>query len=180
MKKKQFTIVDNYLPKEKFKELEGIINNTSFTWSLATKLLGDGTDNPDDYYFTRVLVEKGREMYPGSSKIVRMLLEPVAAKLQKNLFITRSKINLFLKQKDHYGYGMHQDVIDGNGDFSVNYHSLLIYLEDSNGYTEFADGHICESKKNRAIFFRSDVPHQTITSTDTLFRKNVNINYKIL
>ena len=101
--KRQFTIVDNYLPKEKFKELEGIINNTSFTWSLAPTLLGDGTDNPDDYYFTRVLVEKGKEMYPGSSKIVRMLLEPVATKLQKNLFVTRSKINLFLKQKDHHG-----------------------------------------------------------------------------
>lgn len=177
---KKFKVIDNYLPIEKFNELLGIINNTSFTWSLAPQLLGDGTDNPDDYYFTRVLVEKGREMYPGSSKIVRTLLEPVAERLQKNLFVTRSKINLFLKQKSHYGYGMHQDVIDGNGDLAKNYHSLLIYLEDSNGYTEFADGNICKSKKNRAIFFKSDVPHQTITSTDTLFRKNININYKIL
>ena len=153
MKKKQFKIVDNYLPETEFKKILSIVNNTSFTWSLAPQLLGNGKDNPDDYYFTRVLIEKGREIFPGSSKIVRILLEPVAAKLQKSLFVTRSKINLFLKETKHFGYGMHQDVIDGNGDFSKNYYSLLIYLEDSNGYTEFDDGSICESKRNRAIFF---------------------------
>ena len=180
MKKKQFKVVDNYLPEKDFREILSTVHNTGFTWSLAPELLGDGTDNPDDFYFTRVLIEKGSEIFPGSSKIVEILLKPIAEQLNKQLFVTRSKINLFFKQKTHYGYGMHQDVIDGNGDFSVNYNSLLIYLEDSNGYTEFADGNTCSSVRNRAIFFRSDVVHQTITSTDTKFRRNVNINYKIL
>ena len=180
MKKKQFKVVDNYLPEKDFKEILNTVDNTGFTWTLAPELLGDGTDNPDDFYFTRVLIEKGSEIVPGSSKIVEILLKPIAEQLNKQLFVTRSKINLFFKQKTHYGYGMHQDVIDGNGDFSVNYNSLLIYLEDSNGYTEFADGNTCSSVRNRAIFFRSDVVHQTITSTDTKFRRNVNINYKIL
>ena len=179
-KKKQFEIVDNYLPEKQFLEILKTINNTGFTWSLAPTLLGDGTDNPDDFYFTRVLIEKGKEIFPGSSRIVRMLLEPRAAKLQKSIYVCRSKINLFFKQKTHYGYGMHQDVIDDEYDLSKNYNSLLIYLEDSNGYTEFDDGDIAESKRNRAIFFRSDKWHQTITSTDTLFRRNININYKIL
>jgi hypothetical protein len=180
MKKRQFEIVDNYLPEEEFQKILNIVENTSFTWSLAPQLLGEGKDNPEDYYFTRVLIEKGKEIFPGSSQIVKILLDPVAAKLQKKLFVTRSKINLFLKEPKHFGYGMHQDVIDGNGDLSRNYNSLLIYLEDSNGYTEFDDGDIVNSVRNRAIFFRSDVWHQTVTSTDTLFRRNVNINYKIL
>jgi hypothetical protein len=179
MKKKQFEIVDNYLPEIEFQKILKIVQNTGFTWSLATQLLIEGS-NPEDYYFTRVLVEKGKEIFPNSSEIVKILLKPVAQKLQKKLFVTRSKINLFLKEPKHFGYGMHQDVIDGNGDYSRNYNSLLIYLENSNGYTEFDDGDIVNSVRNRAIFFKSNVWHQTITSTDTLFRRNVNINYKIL
>mgnify|MGYP003388568211 FL=1 len=177
MKKKQFKVVDNYLPEKDFKEILNTVDNTGFTWTLAPELLGDGTDNPDDFYFTRVLIEKGSEIFPGSSKIVEILLKPIAEQLNKQLFVTRSKINLFFKQKTHYGYGMHQDVIDGNGDFSVKRKNLRYH---SNGYTEFADGNTCSSVRNRAIFFRSDVVHQTITSTDTKFRRNVNINYKIL
>lgn len=180
MKKKQFEIVDNYLPEEEFQKILNIVENTSFTWSLAPQLLGGGKDNPDDYYFTRVLIEQGREIFPNSSEIVKILLKPIAAKLKKKLFVTRSKINLFLKEPNHFGYGMHQDVIDGNGDYSKNYNSLLIYLENSNGYTEFDNGDIVNSVRNRAIFFKSDIWHQTVTSTDTLFRRNVNINYKIL
>lgn len=178
MKKKQYEIIDNYLPETEFQKILNIVEDSGFTWSLAPKLIE--TSNPDDYYFTRVLVEKGLEIFPNSSEIVKILLTPVAKKLQKKLFVTRSKINLFLKETTHFGYGMHQDVIDGNGELSRNYNSLLIYLEDSNGYTEFDDGDIVNSIRNRAIFFRSDVWHQTITSTDTVFRRNVNINYKIL
>jgi len=175
MKKKQYEIVDNYLPETEFQKILNIVEDSGFTWSLAPKLIE--TSNPDDYYFTRVFVENGLEIYPNSSEIVKILLTPVAKKLQKKLFVTRSKINLFLKEPKHFGYGMHQDV---TGENSKKFNSLLIYLENSNGYTEFDDGDIVESVRNRAVFFRSDVWHQTITSTDTVFRRNVNINYRTI
>lgn len=175
MKKKQYEIVDNYLPETEFQKILNIVEDSGFTWSLAPKLIE--TSNPDDYYFTRVLVENGLEIFPNSSEIVKILLTPIAKKLQKKLFVTRSKINLFLKEPIHFGYGMHQDVI---GENSAKFNSLLIYLENSNGYTEFDDGDIVESVRNRAVFFRSDVWHQTITSTDTVFRRNININYQTI
>lgn len=175
MSKKQYEIIDNYLPEEEFQKILNIVEDSGFTWSLAPKLIENS--DPEDYYFTRVLIEYGKELFPNSSEIVKILLTPISKKLQKNLFVTRSKINLFLKEKEHKGYGMHQDV---TGENSVKYNSLLFYLENSNGYTEFDDGDIVNSIRNRAIFFRSNVWHQTITSTDTLFRRNININYQIL
>jgi hypothetical protein len=55
--------------------------------------------------------------------------------------------------------------------------TLLYYIEDSNGYTEFNDGQKVESKRNRAVIFDAHLIHQTVTQTDKLFRTNININY---
>ena len=84
------------------------------------------------------------------------------------------RINLFVNTSNkNEGKGFHKDVINDD-----DMKTLLFYLEDSNGYTEFEDGTIIESKKNRAIVFNSNILHQTVMQTNTIFRRNININFK--
>ena len=57
--------------------------------------------------------------------------------------------------------------------------SLLLYLEDSDGGTQFKDnGRIIRSKQNRAIVFPAYQLHQTVMQTNTLYRTNININFR--
>ena len=86
------------------------------------------------------------------------------------------RVNLFINTDNkNEGKGFHQDIINDD-----EMKTLLFYLEDSNGYTEFKDGKIVESKKNRAVVFNSSVLHQTVMQTDTIFRRNININFKFI
>ena len=73
------------------------------------------------------------------------------------------------------GMGYHEDMDD------ENIFTLLLYLEDSNGGTQFKDnGRKIKSKRNRAIIFPARVEHQTVMQTNTLFRMNININFAVL
>ena len=64
--------------------------------------------------------------------------------------------------------------------------SLLLYLEDSNGKTDFKNVQIFDGIKikavdsfaNRALIFPSTCEHQTLTQTDVTFRTNINMNFK--
>ena len=65
----QYEIIDNYLPEEEFQKILNIVEDSGFTWSLAPKLVENS--DPEDYYFTRVLIEYGKELFPNSSEIVK-------------------------------------------------------------------------------------------------------------
>ena len=90
------------------------------------------------------------------------------------------RINLFGRGQESRGLGYHKDM------FTDNYLSLLLYLEDSNGKTEFKDVQIFDNMKmktvdsfaNRALIFPSICMHQTVTQTDITFRTNINMNFK--
>ena len=86
-------------------------------------------------------------------------------------------MNMFLKTVDYQNeLGYH---IDLDGSYNSDFITMLIYLEDSNGYTQFKDTkEKIESKRNRALIFNSSIEHQTITQTDIPIRRNININFK--
>ena len=69
--------------------------------------------------------------------------------------------------------GYHQDIDD-----SKDYKTLLLYFETNNGYTEFETGEKIPSVENSALIFDANKMHQTVTQTDMMFRRNININYK--
>ena len=48
------------------------------------------------------------------------------------------------------------------------------------GYTELENGEKVNTVKNRALIFDAHLYHQTVTQTDSLFRRNININFKEL
>jgi hypothetical protein len=105
--------------------------------------------------------------------LLSKLIEPGTT---KNAVIQRARVNLFVRtDKKQRRLGFHRDIEGAEAG-----QTILHYLEDSNGYTEFKDGQKSNSVKNRAVIFDSNLEHSTVTQTDVLFRKNININFKFM
>ena len=55
--------------------------------------------------------------------------------------------------------------------------TAILYLNTSDGYTEFEDGSRVDSRANRMVIFDSKLEHQGVTSTDQKARVVINFNY---
>ena len=168
-------IYDNYLSDEEFSKIENFIEDSSFQWNLVKQL--NSNSKPGDFVFIHESSDKEK-----SNSVFTLLIKKIFSKndysdgVNKKIQIGRMRVNLFINTDNkNEGKGFHQDIINYD-----EMKTLLFYLEDSNGYTEFKDGKIVESKKNRAVVFNSSVLHQTVMQTDTIFRRNININFKFI
>tara|TARA_Y100001972_G_C7495444_1_gene251050 strand:- start:71 stop:571 length:501 start_codon:yes stop_codon:yes gene_type:complete len=161
-------IIDNYLGIEDFKTIKRHIeSHTTFDWYLSPQANEWGTDERA-YQFMHNMVWAGKVKYEAVNLHLKILLRP----LKKKLKVHRAKVNLFVNQSEPIKMGFHTD-------FDIpSMKTLLFYLQDSNGYTEFENGEKVESKENRALIFSSNIKHQTVSQTDTLFRTNINLNYE--
>jgi len=163
-------IIDNYLTEDKFIEIYKKIHNANFTWVLTKDVNENCKEN--DFQFLHKFVEFGNELYENSLYVPTEIMRPYCE--NKKIGITRAKANLFVKtNEEHKKLGYHIDIEDKN-----DFYTLILYLEDSDGYTEFEDTSMVLSKKNRALIFKANVKHQTVMQTNTLFRTNININFK--
>lgn len=155
-------VVDNFLNENNFDEIFNIVSSNNFPWFTVDRL-NENADNDNDFQLIHTIINEGR---PNSqfTNIIDITCNPMP-----NINIHRARINLFTKTHIKKKYGFHKDM--------DNAKTLLLYLEDSNGYTEFKDGKKIESKRNRAVLFNSDNLHQTVSQTDVKFRRNININF---
>ena len=53
----------------------------------------------------------------------------------------------------------------------------ILSINNCNGYTEFEDGTILESKENSIVIFDGAIKHRSVGQTDENIRVNININY---
>ena len=67
--------------------------------------------------------------------------------------------------------GWHQDIPKDD-----NMYSLLYYVNDADGGTEFKSGEKIDHKENRLIFFKSELWHAPIISTSP---RRINVNWII-
>ena len=163
-------VIDNYLPEDKFKEITKAIHSDNFNWILTNNVNYNCKEN--DFFFLHMFVEFGEETYKNSLYFPTEIMRPYGK--NKKIGITRAKANLFVKTNEsHNKLGYHKDIEDQN-----DFYTLILYLEDTNGYTEFEDKSMVLSKRNRALIFNANEKHQTVTQTNTLFRTNININFK--
>lgn len=166
-----YNIIDNYLSETEFSYVYNTIHNIDFNWCLWKK--ANYNSNEDNHFqFAHSFVNYKKECYKTSSKLPILIMKRIAKKEKKQLIISKAKANLFLKNNNHVKLGFHKDIED-----DTFLKTLILYLEDSNGYTEFENGEKIMSVKNRALIFNAHSIHQTVTQTDTMFRTNVNINF---
>ena len=161
-------IIDNYINNDDLKTIKNRIGSrTKFDWYLSDRA-NEETNDDRGFQFFHNFVWAGKIMYPGVEPYLKILLDP----LNKKLKVHRCKVNLFIRQEEPIKMGFHTDYdID-------NMKTLLFYLQDSNGYTEFENGEKVESKENRALIFSSNIRHQTVSQTNIMFRTNINLNYE--
>ena len=164
-----YKIIDNFLNENELKTILKAINNNNFFWFLIEK--ANYNSDEGDFQFMHTFIKNG-QINSDFFSYCKPIYEKIIQIYKKPIHIGNARVNLFLKVDKKKGLGFHKDITDNKNVFT-----FLYYLENSNGYTEFENGDIIESKKNRAVFFNSDLLHQTVMQTDVLFRKNININF---
>ncbi len=167
-------IINNYLREPDFKMVKNHVDSME-NWTFGRKL-NDNAKSEHDFQFGHLYISRGESVYEGAERIPLSIIMPYAQSLSTNLTIVRAKTNFFIRTRRFpffRGMGYHRDMND------KTLSTLLLYLEDSNGGTQFKDsGKIIRSKRNRAIIFPAHWEHQTVAQTNTLFRTNININFR--
>jgi len=163
-------IIDNFLDVSVLNNIKNIINRDDYDWCLWKKVNPNSTDG--QFQFAHVYINDNVITKNMNDNIVNFIMQKYTNDTNKNLKICRARVNLFLKAETNSGFGYHVDIEDSN-----DFLTLLLYLEDSNGFTEFKNGQKIQSKENRAIIFPANVEHQTVSHTDIQFRTNININF---
>lgn len=170
-------VIENYLTNESFDDLLEVIDNQP--WVLQKKM------NPNSLsaHQFQFIQDYGKDPIKNSNpdlfkKISHKLLFPYLKDKEFDVRIFRCRANLFINtQNKIFGGGFHRDIKNSKD----GYYSLLLYLEDSNGATEFKNlDKKIYSKKNKAIIFPCDLEHQTVFQTNSVFRTNLNVNFQLV
>jgi len=167
-------VIDNFLAVEQYNYILDLIDNRDFSWNYCPGYAINGESQDDLFMFTHFLADRSGFHYEGANK----LMDPIMLRLKElkkyNFEIIRAKLNLFTKSSKNLRYGFHFDVEDE----SIKYETIIYYLNTNNGGTEFDDGTIVRSQKNRALIVYGKVNHQSVGQTDRPHRTLFNINYK--
>ena len=155
-------IINNFLEKNEFLNLQNIMTHHSFPWFVAKGVV----NNKDLYYqFVHVFyVDHGI-----NSNFFKELM-PLIEKLQIKALL-RIKANLIPKEKKIIEHGYHCD-----NDYSGT-KTAVFYINNNNGYTKFKNGFISKSEENKIIIFNSTEEHTGTTCTDSDYRIVINFNY---
>ena len=166
-------IIHNYFTNETLSHVIKVIDTKP--WSLFKKMNSNSQNEHKFHFLQEYREDKDLDFV---KKFGQIILSPyLKIKKIKSVSIQRMRTNLFIKTLpyNHVG-GFHVDrQVTNERDFT-----LLIYLEDSNGATEFKyQSKKIISEKNKAIIFPTSLEHQTIFQTDKLFRYNINVNFRV-
>ena len=169
-------IIKNYLAEETFNQ---VYNNVqSLPWAFKRKM-NENSTNENQFQFLQDYSEAYYDNRAADS-FARVILSPYLNSFsqEKSVEVIRVRTNLFIRTSSNkYGGGFHTDLSSATN----NHFTLLLYLEDSNGATEFKkSGRKVISERNKAVIFPCSLEHQTLSQTDVLFRFNININFKLI
>ena len=162
----EIIIRDNHLSQIQIQDLENFLLSNEFPYYYNINIAGEDDDKTDTHMFNHRLMIKNKEC----SNVGKMITDIIMNGITHNN-ILRSKINLYLKTDSLKLHKFHKDTEQENTKIA------LFYINTNNGYTEFEDGTIVESVRNRLVLFPCNLKHRSTTTTDTRHRLNVNINY---
>jgi hypothetical protein len=166
-------ITENFLPKEKFKEIHDKIFAQNFTWYLAHDVVSDepkwGATCEDIYNWQ--LIHTFYESPATLSEAINTM-NPIMKIINPQLLI-RIKANLTPRADKVVEHGFHRDVEPPVPGATTS----ILYFNTNNGYTKFQDGTKVPSVANTFVTFPSDMKHTGTTCTDQKFRSVINFNY---
>jgi|SRR5210317_1022753 len=163
---KEIIVKDNHLSEKKMSDLENFLLSNKFPYYYNINIAGEDTEKTDTSMFNHILIYKNEEYSNVGNMITNIVMKNIP---HKN--ILRSKVNFYLKSDTLKIHEFHKD----DEDEKINI--ALFYINTNNGYTEFEDGSIINSVRNRLVLFPCKLKHRSTTTTDTRHRVNININY---
>jgi hypothetical protein len=168
-------IIDNFLPIEEFKRLQGELLSGAFPWYLGTVLDTSKATEADlkaakvnQKYNFQVHHSIYRDFAPQSKAMD--VVTPILNKLNP-LAILRIKANLTFRTSEVIEQGYHTDFSD-----EVSCTTGVFYVNNTDGYTKFLTGEVVESVENRLVLFDSRLLHTGTTCTDSDIRCVINFN----
>jgi len=156
-------IKDDFLSLQDLNQLESIIDNPHWPWFFQEEQTCD-----DDPFFSHILYCNDISQ----SQFYRPVID-IFSKYMSWTSIYRLYVNLCPKTGSISNF--HTDANDGHNEEVMT--TAIFYLNTNNGYTEFEDGKIVESVKNRLIEFPASYKHRAIGQTDKDKRIVLNFNY---
>ena len=168
-------IHDNFLTDQYVKHLQSMFFDQNFPWSYSpfvgytgqeTKLSKEETDN--HLYFIHRIYDNLRPIESPPFQVFDQLL-PILDALEVRSLI-RIRALLYVNQGKIIKHETHKDA-----PYPIK--AALLYLNDNNGYTGFADGTKIESVANRVALFDGSLDHHSTTPTNCKDRIVININY---
>ena len=159
----KYKIINNFLEKDQFLNLQNIITSDSFPWYLVK---GINTIGDNQYQ----LVHSIYKAYEVNSVFFNNL-KPLIEKLNAKALI-RIKANFIPKTNKIIEHGYHTDFKN------IKNKTAVYYINSNNGYTKFKkDKFISNSEENKILIFDSNELHTGTSCTDVDYRIVININY---
>ena len=163
MLKNKIKVVDNFLEKNIFTEIENILMGDKFPW-FFNDFKSDSNDT-NNYQFTHTVVRGNGDI---ESKFIKNM-KPFFTKLNiKKIF--RIKINLTTRTEKLFNHEFHTDV-------PIQCTTAIFYVNSNNGKTIFKNGEEVDSVANRIVMFNSKLKHAATSHTDEKTRVVINLNY---
>lgn len=162
----EILIKDNHLSEKEMSDLENFLISDKFPYYYNVNIAGEDVENNGLFMFNHILIHKDGECSNVGNMITNIIMKNIP---HKNIF--RSKINFYLKSETLKKHKFHKD--DKNESIKI----ALFYINTNDGYTEFEDGTIINSLRNRLVLFPCKLKHRSTTTTNTRHRLNININY---
>ena len=153
-------IIDNFLNKEFFNQLQNLILGEHFSWFYNDYKV---YENDNDFQFTHTVIKN----YKPISTFIKYI-NPILDKLNAKKTL-QVKLNLQTKANKIFNYTFHND--------ADNVTTAILYINTNNGKTVFKNGEEVNSVENRAVIFNSNLQHTGTSHTDTKRRVLINFNY---
>jgi hypothetical protein len=160
----QHEIIDNFLDKEEFKNLQEKMFNNNFAWFMSQGISYADETRPKEYFFTHKFFEDYRI---NSSEFKDVLFAINKLEIKSLL---RVKANLYIKTPKAEEHAMHKD-------YEFSHKAGILSLNTNNGFTKLADGTKIESVANRMLKFDAGEEHASVSCTDENYRANIIFNY---
>jgi hypothetical protein len=161
-------VIDDFLHMDDALILEQQLGHWDRKWQVITSNVSGEYSHaePDvrDIYMKYDFFDK---QYEVSDDI--WLMDPFIKNKLNPIAITRIRANLYPAHEEPFEVGYHTDY--------PGLATAVYYVNSNNGGTKFADGSFVQSKRGRCVIFDSELPHTTVTQTDTPARILINFNY---
>ena len=163
-------VIDNFLPKDIFVEMQYKILANDFPWYYNNGIVGPHQKNKYQFVHTFFNCDIN---FSNLHNEYYNFIDPCLHKLGVK-HLKRVKANLNPRSAKIIRHGFHIDVPE---EWADDVTTSIYYVNSNNGYTEFEDGTKIESVENRLVSFPAKMRHSGTTCTDKQARVVINFNY---